>query len=204
MIRSRAHRPFFGDLRFLIGVALVLASIAGVWVLVSTSRQTAPVLQATRTVLPGETISSAELQVVEVGLGALSDSYLAPQSLKPGAVAVRTLTAGELVPLAAVGDPDALRTTSIVIRSTAVPADVSAGAVVELWHAPPIDEGRAFEEPRIVVADAVIARVAEEDGMLAGGRIDVEVVVDRADVADVLAAITGEDAISIVPTGAGS
>ncbi|MGW9627046.1 SAF domain-containing protein [Microbacterium sp. NPDC055521] len=204
MIRSRAHRPFFGDLRFLIGVALVLASIAGVWVLVSTSRQTAPVLQATRTVLPGETISSAELQVVEVGLGALSDSYLAPQSLKPGAVAVRTLTAGELVPLAAVGDPDALRTTSVVIRSTAVPADVSAGAVVELWHAPPIDEGRAFEEPRILVADAVIARVAEEDGMLAGGRIDVEVVVDRADVADVLAAITGEDAISIVPTGAGS
>ncbi|WP_313356544.1 SAF domain-containing protein [Microbacterium sp.] len=204
MIRSRAHRPFFGDLRFLIGVALVLASIAGVWLLVSTSRQTAPVLQATRTVLPGEAISSAELQVVEVGLGTLSGSYLAPQSLQPGAVAVRTLTAGELVPLAAVGDPDALRTTSVVIRSTAVPADVSAGTVVELWHAPPIDDGRAFEEPRILVADAVIARVAEEDGMLAGGRIDVEVVVDRADVADVLAAITGGDAISIVPTGAGS
>ncbi|MGX1791388.1 SAF domain-containing protein [Microbacterium sp. NPDC055312] len=204
MIRSRAHRPFFGDLRFLIGVALVLASVAGVWLLVSTSRQTAPVLQATRTVLPGETISSAELQVVEVGLGALSDSYMAPQNLQPGAVAVRTLTAGELVPSAAVGDPDELRTTSVVIRSTAVPADVSAGAVVELWHAPPIDDGRAFEEPRILVADAVIARVAEEDGMLAGARTDVEVVVDRADVADVLAAITGGDAVSIVPTGAGS
>lgn len=204
MIRSRAHRPFFGDLRFLIGVALVLASVAGVWLLVSTSRQTAPVLQATRTVLPGETISSAELQVVEVGLGALSDSYLAPQNLQPGAVAVRTLAAGELVPSAAVGDPDELRTTSVVIRSTAVPADVSAGAVVELWHAPPIDDGRAFEEPRILVADAVIARVAEEDGMLAGARTDVEVVVDRADVADVLAAITGGDAVSIVPTGAGS
>lgn len=204
MIRSRAHRPFFGDLRFLIGVALVLASVAGVWLLVSTSRQTAPVLQATRTVLPGETISSAELQVVEVGLGALSDSYLAPQNLQPGAVAVRTLAAGELVPSAAVGDPDELRTTSVVIRSTAVPADVSAGAVVELWHAPPIDDGRAFEEPRILVADAVIARVAEEDGMLAGARTDVEVVVDRADVADVLAAITGGDAVSIVPTGAGA
>lgn len=204
MIRSRSPRAFFGDLRFLIGVVLVVASVAGVWLLVSTSRQTTPVLQATRTVLPGETISSAELQVVEVGLGALGDSYLAPQSLEPGAVAVRTLTAGELVPLAAVGDPDDLRTTSVVIRSTAVPADVTGGAVVELWHAPPLEDGRAFEAPRILVADAVIARVAEEDGMLAGARTDVEVVVDRDDVADVLAAITGGDAISIVPTGAGS
>lgn len=204
MIRSRAHRPFFGDLRFVIGVALVIASVAGVWILVSTSRQTAPVLQATRTVLPGESISSADLQVVEVGLGSLGDSYLAPHSLESGAVAVRTLAAGELVPLAAVGDADDLRTTSVVIGSTAVPADVTSGALVELWHAPPIEDGRAFEEPRILVADAVVAHVAEEEGMLAGARTDVEVIVDRADVADVLAAITGGDAISIVPVGAGS
>lgn len=204
MMRSRAHRPFFGDLRFVIGVVLVVASIAGVWLLVSASRQTAPVLQATRTVLPGETISSAELQVVEVGLGSLADAYLAPQSLEPGAIAMRTLAAGELVPLTAVGDGEDLRTTSVVISSTAVPADVSPGTPVELWHAPPLEDGRSFEEPRILVADAVVADVAEDEGMLAGSRTDVEIVVDRADIADVLAAVNGGDAISLVPTGAGS
>lgn len=204
MIRTRAHRPFFGDLRFVIGVVLVIASIAGVWLLVSSSRQTSPVLQATRAVLPGERISSADLRVVEVGLGALTDSYLAPQSLEPGAVAVRALASGELVPVSAVGDADDLRTTSIVIPSTTVPAGVSAGTTVEVWHAPPIEDGGTFEEPRILVADAVVAAVAEEEGMLAGSRTDVEIVVDRADVADVLTAITGEHAISLVPTGAGS
>lgn len=204
MIRSRAHRRFYGDLRFVIGVLLVIASIAGVWLLVASSRQTSPVLQATRTVLPGETISSAELQVVDVGLGAVADEYLAPHNLEPGAVAMRTLSAGEIVPLAAVGDADDLHTTSVVIASSAIPADVKAGADVELWHAPPVDDGRAFEEPRILVADAVVADVAEEAGMLAGGRTDVEVIVDRADIADVLAAITGGDAISLVPSGAGS
>ncbi|QMU97766.1 hypothetical protein FVO59_11525 [Microbacterium esteraromaticum] len=204
MTRFRAHRPLFGDLRFVIGVVLVLASIAGVWLLVSSSRQTVPVLQATRTVLPGERISSAELQVVDVGLGPLADAYLAPQSLESGAVAVRALAAGELVPLAAVGDAEDLRTTSVVISSTALPADVAPGTAVEVWHAPPLEDGRAFEEPRILVGDAVVADVAEEEGMLAGARIDVEVVVDRADVADVLAAITGGDAISLVPTLAGS
>lgn len=204
MMRSPAHRPFYGDLRFVIGLVLVIASIAGVWLLVSSSRQTAPVLQTTRTVLPGERISSAELQVVEVGLGSVTDSYLAPQSLEPGAVAVRTLAAGELVPLAAVGDADELRTTSVVISSTAVPAEVTAGTSVELWHAPPVEDGRAFEKPRILVGDAIVAHVAEEEGMLAGRRTDVEVIVDRADTADVLAAIAGGDALSLVPTGAGS
>lgn len=204
MMRSAAHRPFYGDLRFVIGLVVVIASVAGVWLLVSSSRQTAPVLQTTRTVLPGETISSAELQVVEVGLGPVAGSYLAPQSLEPGAVAVRTLAAGELVPLAAVGDPDELRTTSVVISSTAVPAEVTAGTSVELWHAPPVEDGRAFEKPRILVGDAIVAHVAEEEGMLAGRRTDVEVIVDRADTADVLAAIAGGDALSLVPTGAGS
>ncbi|WP_286302603.1 hypothetical protein [Microbacterium suwonense] len=50
----------------------------------------------------------------------------------------------------------------------------------------------------------MIARVAEADGMLSQSRTDVEVVIDRADVADVLAAITGGSAISIIPAGAGS
>ncbi|MEV7620362.1 hypothetical protein AB0N59_09480 [Microbacterium sp. NPDC089321] len=92
----------------------------------------------------------------------------------------------------------------MVIASTAIPAEVKAGTAVELWHAPPVDDGRAFEKPRILVADAVVADVAEEAGMLAGGRTDVEVIVDRTDVGDVLAAITGGDAISLVPSGAGS
>ena len=171
MIRSHARRPFFGDLRFVIGVLLVLASVAGVWLLVSSSRQTAPVLQATRTVLPGDTLDSADLQVVEVGLGVAAETYLTPQALRSGAVATRTLTAGELVPRAAVGGADQLRTTSIVISSsTAVPVHVGPGTSVELWHAPPKEDGRTFEAPRILVGDAAVAEVAEEEGMLAGSR----------------------------------
>ncbi|WP_286302601.1 SAF domain-containing protein [Microbacterium suwonense] len=103
MTSSRARRPFFGDLRFLIGLVLVVVSVAGVWLLISSSRQTTPVLQATHTVLPGETISSADFQVVEVGLAGLADAYLAPQDLQDDAVATRTLPKGELVPSRASG-----------------------------------------------------------------------------------------------------
>ncbi|HWU27738.1 MAG TPA: SAF domain-containing protein [Microbacterium sp.] len=204
MMSSRAHRPFFGDLRFLIGLVLVAVSIAGVWMLVSSSRQTTPVLQATRTVLPGESVSAADFQVVDVGLGGVVDAYLAPQELKSGAVATRTLPKGELVPSASIGDREASRTTTIVVSSTAVPAGVEAGSAVELWQAPLKDDGRTRDAPRVLVGDAVIGRVAEAEGMLSESRTDVEVVIDRADVAEVLAAITGGSIISIIPAGAGS
>lgn len=204
MRSSRARRPFFGDPRFLIGLVLVAVSIAGVWMLVSSSRQTTPVLQATRTVLPGETVSAADFQVVEVGLGAVVDTYLAPQQLDADSVATRTVPKGELVPAASIGDRDAARTTTIVVSSTTLPAGVDAGSPVELWQAPLREDGRTRDKPRVLVGDAIVARVAEADGMLSERRTDVEVVVDRADVADVLAAISGGAVISIIPAGAGS
>jgi len=194
----------FGDVRFLIGIVLVIASIAGVWLLVTSSRQTAPALQATRTIVPGEAIDSGDFQVVDVGLGGLADAYLAPQDLEPGAIATRTLAAGELVPASAVGDASQARTTTVVVTSTALPAGVQAGTPVELWHAPLGEDGRAFEEPRVLVADAVVGSVAEAEGMMSRTSTDVELVIDRGDVADVLAAISGGSAISVIPAGAGS
>lgn len=204
MMQPRARRPFFADIRFIIGIVLVIASVAGVWLLITSSRQTVPVLQATRTVVPGEVISSADLQVVDVGLGAVAELYLAPQRLEPGSIATRTLAEGELVPMSAVGDADDARTTTLVVSSTTIPAGVSSGAVVELWHAEPREDGRAFEKPKVLVADAIVASVAQADGMLANSRTDVEIIIDRTDVAAVLAAITSGDSISVVPAGAGS
>lgn len=203
--RSRPRRAFFVDVRFIVGIILVIASIAGVWMLVAASRQTTPMLQATKTIVAGDTLDSDDFQVVEVGLGAVSDKYLAPQDLKDGMLAGRTLARGELVPLASVTDADSARTTTIVVSSaTAIPAGVTPGTVVELWQAPLMEDGRSFDAPRILVADAVVSSVAEADGMLSQERTDVEVVINRADVAAVLEAMTSGAAISLVPTGDGS
>ena len=204
MMHSRARRPVFGDVRFVIGIVLVIASVAGVWLLVSSSRQTMPMLQTTRTIVPGDTIASDDLQVVDVGLAGLAEAYLAPQDLEPGSIATRTIPEGELLPRSAVGSANDARTTTVVVSSTATPAGIKAGTTVEVWHAPLHEEGRTYDEPRILVGDAVVVSVAEADGMLAQSRTDVELAIDRGAVADVLAAITGGDAISLVPAGAGS
>lgn len=205
MSHSRSRRAFWGDVRFLVGIALVVLSIAGVWLTVSSARQTTPVLQANRTITQGEALVSGDFQVIEVSLGSATEGYLAPQDLAPGLIAARTLSTGELIPTSATADADDARTTTIVIESTArIPASVTPGTVVELWHAPPLPEAEGYEAPRILVADVVVASVPEDDGVLAERSTALEIIIDRADVAAVLAAITDGAAVSVVPIGSGS
>lgn len=202
---SRPRRAFWGDLRFLIGIALVALSMTGVWFIVSSSDDAAPVLQASRTITQGEALTSSDFHVVELGLGALGDDYLGPQDLQPGQVASRTLMKGEIVPDAAVADASESRSTAIVIESsTGLPESVAAGTVVEVWHAPPLEDGRVYDVPRILVSEVIVRSVIEAEGMLAEAGTQVEVVIDRSDVADVLAAVTGGSALSVVPVRAGS
>ncbi|WP_460800537.1 CpaB family protein [Microbacterium sp. GXF6406] len=201
----RAHRAFWGDIRFLIGLALVILSILGVWLIVSSARQTAPVLQANRTIAAGEPLLSEDFSVVEVALGTLIEDYLAPHDLSAGTIAARTVIAKELVPLSAVADATSLRTTNIVVESSVrLPVGVDVGTHLELWHSPAAERGESLEAPRILAADVIVASIPEEDGMLAQRSTAVELVIERADVAAVLAAIDSGASLSVVPLGAGS
>lgn len=194
-------RAFWADLRFVLGVVLILASVFGVWAVVAAARQTVPVFAAREALVPGEPVDSGSLEVVEVALGALDERYLSPASLQPGDVATRTIAAGELVPAAAVGGPTAASTTTLVVESAGeVSGSIAKGTVVEVWSAPRIDQS-SFDAPRILVPTATVVAVDREDAVVGSAGVRVEIVVQRADVADVLSAIAAGDAVSIVPGG---
>ncbi|MEV8266649.1 SAF domain-containing protein [Microbacterium sp. NPDC076911] len=198
------RRRAWGDARFLLGVVLIVASIAGVWLVVATARQTAPAFAATRTIVPGQAIAADDLRVVEVALGQLGDSYVAPDELAEGVVATRTIIAGELLPSSAVADPVTLSTTSVVIRTSAdVPASIDEGVTVELWAAPLLERG-TYDTPRILVADAIVAAITKDESAIGGGSAALELVISRADVAATLAAIADQSALSVVSAGTAS
>ena len=205
MSLPRARRAFWGDVRFLIGIALVILSIVGVWLIVSSAKQTTPVLQANRTITQGEALVSGDFRVVEVSLGGVVDGYLAPQDLTAGMIASRTLIEDELLPTSATADAGSSRTTNIVVESSVgIPENVGSGTAIELWYSPVAADGDGFDAPRILASDVVVAAVVESDGMLAQRRAAVELIIDRADVAAVLAAITDGAVLSVVPLGSGS
>lgn len=192
-------RAFWGDARFLLGIVLIVASVAGVWFVVAAARQTAPVFAAARTIVAGQALTEADLRLVDVALGTLEGSYLSSVALDDGLVATRTIQEGELVPESAVGSAAGAHTTTVVLRSSAdVPASVDAGSVVEVWEAPLIERG-SYDLPRILVADATVVSVTREESMIGGGGAALEVVIPRADVAAVLAAMADESALSVVP-----
>jgi SAF domain len=193
-------RAFWADMRFFLGIVLVIASVAGVWFVVSASRQTMPVFAAARTIVPGEALSADDMRLVDVALGQVGDAYLAPDALADGLIAVRTIESGELVPQSAVGDEAQTHTTSVVLRSAVdVPASVQSGTVVEVWAALRTDDG--YDEPRILVADATVVSVTRDDSMIGAGSAALELVIGRSEVAAMLAAMADESALSVVPTG---
>lgn len=197
-------RAFWGDARFFLGILLVVASVAGVWFVVSAARQTAPAFAANRTIVPGEAVSADDLRLVEVSLGQLGDAYLQTDALADGLVATRTISSGELVPRSAVDDAATVATTSVVLRSALdVPGSVHAGSVVEVWAAPLLERG-TYDTPRILVPDATVVSVTRDDSMIGGGTAALELVIARADVAATLAAMADQSALSVVPASGAS
>ncbi len=199
--RPRARSAWL-DPRLLIGIVLVAASITGVWLVVTAARQSSPALIAARTIVAGETVSSGDVRVVDMALGALDDVYT--QAWEPGAVAVRTIPAGELVPAGALATAEDVRTTTVVVpSSTGVPASLAPGSRVEVWVAPREgDDG--YAAPRILIADATIAGVVDDDALISSGGISLEVVVPRSDIASLLGALADEGLISVVPAAGGA
>lgn len=199
--RTRSLRT---DARFLVGIALIALSIAGVWFVVDAARRTVPVLAADRTIAQGEAVTAADVRVVDVALGQVADAYAVSGALEDGVVATRTIAAGELVPMGALGEATAARTTSVVIDSAAdVPASVGAGSLVEVWEAPLLERG-LFDSPRILVADATVVSVSRDDSLMGGGSAALELVIPRADVAATLAALSGGSSLSVVPIAGAS
>ncbi|WOF24219.1 hypothetical protein N8K70_05990 [Microbacterium betulae] len=201
----RPRRAFWSDARFFIGITLIAVSVAGVWWVVATARQTNPVLSAAATLVPGQAVTASDLVVVDAALGGAEEAYLAPHELDEGLVATRTIAAGELVPEAAVGTAAEVAVTTVVVESAVeTPASVAAGTPVELWVAPLLEPG-VHDAPRVLVADATVAAVLRDDAVMGAAGTSIELVIDRSDVADVLAAVSSGSALSAVPrSGAGS
>lgn len=200
---TRWPRAFWADARFFVGIALVVASIAGVWFVVTSARTTVPVLAASRTLVAGEAVASGAVQVVQVSLGAVGAAYLTPAALDDALVATRTIGAGELVPLAALAPAASSRVTTVVVTSaTEIPKSVTAGTVVEVWAAPRLERG-AYGVPEILVADAIVRSVGEKAAVMGRPGVSLELVIARAEVASTLGAVAADWSFSIVPTAAG-
>jgi hypothetical protein len=201
----RLQRPGWRDVRLLVGVLLVLLSVAGGIRLVSSLDDTTPVYAASRDLLPGQPVTGDDVVPVPVRMGEQLSSYVdGSVPIEPGTFLVRQVRAGELVPAAALGTA-----RRALDKTVGVPVDASAarslatGAVVDLWVSRRDAEavGEAYLDPELLLAGAVVDDVpAETTGLGAGlGRTTVQVVVPADQVGKVIAAVDQAARITLVP-----
>lgn len=195
--RPRRHL----DARLLVGLVLVVASIAAVVGIVAASDEGEDVLVAPRLMTAGEILTLDDLEVRRVALGIEGHGYLTASDVpEAGVVVARTVGAGELIPRAAVGDSRSPRSTTVVVSlSTALGATVRPGDSLDLWSAPALDAGR-FGAPSVIASGAQLVRSVADEGLVtATSAGHIELLVPRRDIARILGALANGDALSAIP-----
>jgi hypothetical protein len=189
------------DPRLVVGVGLILASVAGVWFVVDAADRSRPVFVASSTLSVGDTVSEKDLTVAHVRLEAADSRYLATVP-DGGLVVTRTVFEGEFIPLSAVKTGARVQVSAVVLDSaTRLPGSVERGSLVDVWAAEKQEDG-SFAPPVVMVSGAHVVEVLEQQGLVTASAANtVEVLVPTGTVALLLAALAGDSAISIVPAG---
>jgi hypothetical protein len=203
---KRRRFPRSVDVRLVVGIALVAASIGGVWAVVAAADRSVSVYAAASTIVAGDPVAKDDLVVEQVSLGRADYLYVAPDDLRDGAVATRTVLAGELLPREALSSSHDLASAPVVVTVAGELAErVAEGREVDVWTANGGDGDDAVESPpSVLVSGALVTRIVTEESLVAGSsEASVELSVPDGAVAVLLAATTAGDALTLVPVDGG-
>jgi hypothetical protein len=189
------------DSRLVIGATVVAASVAAGYLVVTSASQTEEVYVTRNTVLAGTPLRISDLELVSVNLSDATSAYVAPGGLGEGAIATRTMGAGEFVPRSAVGRASAVTSTRLVVDvASGLPADTEPGTAVDVWATVTDPYGELPSSSSIVVPGATFVRALKTDSFASDSSLRAELLIPRATIRDLLAAQGDGARIVVVPT----
>lgn len=203
---ARLKRPSWKDPRLLMGVLLVLVSVAGVVFLINSADRTTEVYAAREGIAVGETLTPENVVRARVRLGDTEQHYIPVASgLPEGVVAVQRVGKDQLVPRASLGRVDELDRKPVALTITeTLPSQAIAGSRVDVWVAQP-DAKNGFSEPKLLLPGAEIAEVSDGSTALGSTRTTVlMVLVEDSQMPALLGAQANEAKISVVWNPGGS
>lgn len=200
--RSRRSRSVLADPRFLIGVVLIITSVVmSAWI-INRVRGGEELYRLDTNIAQGQPITPDQL--IPVQARTTSDVYVPVGGLPQPAVAVRSLSRGELLPISAVmSETERGRRQIVIDVATRIPSSVAIGDTVEVWAVK--EESLSNEisaEPTVLTTGAVILKVTDrEAGLSIEKAQSVELSVPEADLAALLTATGAQVRLVIVPVG---
>ena len=144
---------------------------------------------------------AADLDLVSANLSEATTEYLVAGQLVEGAIATRTIGAGEFVPLDAIGRASAVTSTRLVVDvASGLPVDTEPGTAVDVWATVTDPYGETPSSSSIVVPGATFVRALESDSFASESSMRAELLIPRATIRDLLAAQGDGARIVVVPT----
>lgn len=204
-VAARLKKPSWKDPRLLVGVLLVLVSIAGVIAIVGAADRTTQVYAAREDIAVGQVVTLADLSIVKVRLDDVESGYVTVEGgLNEGKVALQRVAKGQLVPRESLGQADALNRKPVAISmEEELPGQAVPGARVDVWVAMP-GSASAFEKPQLMLPGAEIAQVTAGSTTLGSSRATVVLVlVTDEQMPKLLGALANEAKVSVVWNPAG-
>lgn len=197
---ARLKRPSWKDPRLIVGILLVLASVAGVISLLAGADRTTEVFAARNSIAVGERLTAENVVRTKVRLGDTEQHYIPSASgLPEDTVAIQRIGKDQLVPRTSLGTVDALDRKPVALTvSEVLPAQAVAGARVDVWVAQP-DARNGFSEPTLLLSGAEIAEVAEGSTALGSNKTTIlMVLVEDSNMPALLGAQANDAKISVV------
>lgn len=186
---TRATAPGWRDPRLWIGILLVTVSVAVGARVVGAADDTVRVWAAAGDLGAGQELGADDLVATRVRFddgAALAGYFTVDDEFPPDLQLVRAVSAGELLPRAAVGsaaDSDLVQ-VPIAVEADQVPGSVGTGSVVDVYLVAPASGGRAAPHGPTGPALAEVAVVEApplEESFSATGRRQLVLAVDEQD-----------------------
>ncbi|GAA1913788.1 flagellar protein FlgA [Arthrobacter gandavensis] len=197
----RLKKPSWKDPRLLLGLLLVLASVAGVSALVASQDHTIQVLAASREIPVGSVLEADDFDVVQVSLGGLAGTYMAAaEALPENAVAGTIIRRGELLSRADLVKAEDLdrKPLGLDVQSP-LPSGIRAGDRVDVWASLPNGQN-GYGEPRRLLTAAEISELSVNESVIAGANATrLLVLVEDGDLPALLGALSNQAKIAVVP-----
>jgi len=205
----RLQRPSWRDPRLLIGLVLLLTSVAIGARVIALADHTQPVYAARATLPTGTPLTTDVLEVVRLRLTGTDARYLDARQPPPsGQVLTRTIGAGELVPTTSLASADRIlaRPVSIPIEGEP-PAGLAVGGLVDLWASAKRRDavGGGYDQPQRLVSTVEVYDVRRSgSGLSAGRNGSVDVLLPDDSVATVLDALANQAQVVVLPVPGGN
>ena len=171
-------------------IGLILISLFAAMTIASESNRTVHVWAARHTLVPGEVLTPADIEVSKVLLPENSQRYLDAVARIQSSFVLRTVGAGELIPVAALSrtaQEANLRGVPIAINRNDLPADLVAGESINIYSLP-IKNQSTGVTPVIEIAHGVSVASIDNASKSLGGAIGLVVRLSDASVTSLLTA----------------